>query len=203
MALIGHGSKLTILGPTGTTTVNKILACMSIDFGSDKVDTHDTTDMLTPGTQRVKIPGLENSGDLAIKFNVKPGDASQQALRAAKGQLYDYVVTYPGNVRTRSFTGIVSSIDESIPDDKAATGSAKIDISGAIADTDAAVVNVPQVVGLTLAAATTAIVAAGLVLGTNTPQSGSGVTVGDVISQSPVAGSPAITGSAVNVVTES
>ena len=140
MAIIGHGSVLTIIGPTGTSTINLPLACTSVDFGSNKVDTHDVTDMATTGLGRVKIAGLENSGDVSLKYNVKPGDTGQQALETAKGLLYDFKLVYPGSVRTRSFTGIVTSIDESIPDDKAATKTAKIDISGLITDTEALVI---------------------------------------------------------------
>ena len=135
MAIIGHGSTLTILGPTGTSTINATLACLSIDFGSNKVDAIDTTDMATPGIARTKTGGLENSGDVSIKFNVKPGDAGQQALATAKGAgLYDFKVAYPGGVRARTFTALVISLDESIPDDKAATKTAKLEVSGTISD---------------------------------------------------------------------
>ena len=59
---------------------------------------------------------------------------------------------------------------------------------------------VPNVVGLTQAAATTAITSAGLVVGTITIMSSSTVPSGDVISESPVAGASVSTGSAVNLV---
>jgi Beta-propeller repeat/PASTA domain/Dockerin type I domain len=61
-------------------------------------------------------------------------------------------------------------------------------------------VSVPNVVGLTQAAATTAITTAGLVLGTVTNQSSNTVAAGRVISESPVAGTPVNQGSAVNLV---
>lgn len=202
MAVIGHGSTLTIIGPTGTTTINASLACLSIDFGSNKIDTPESTDMLTAGTTKVFIPGLENSGDISLKYNVKPGDAGQAALAAAKGILYDFKVTYPLNVRTKTFTGIVNGVDESIPNDKLATRSAKIQVSGPIVDADAPLVTVavPDVVGLTQAAATTAILAAGLVVGAVTHQTGSGVVSGDVISTNPVNGTLVVVGSSVAVV---
>ena len=131
MAIIGHGSKLTIVGPVTCTAVNKDLACLSIDPGSNKIDAPDTTDMLTPGTQRVFTPGLENPGDVTIKYNSNPTDASQAALLAAKGQLYNFKIVYPGGVWTEAFTGIVTSVDETIPDDKPITRTAKIQKSGA------------------------------------------------------------------------
>ncbi|MGD0345917.1 MAG: PASTA domain-containing protein [Terracidiphilus sp.] len=61
-------------------------------------------------------------------------------------------------------------------------------------------VGVPNVVGDTQAAATTAIAAAQLVVGTVTTQSSGTVASGDVISQSPGAGTAVNPGSAVNLV---
>ena len=64
-------------------------------------------------------------------------------------------------------------------------------------------VSVPNVVGDTQAAAESAITAVGLVVGTITSVSSNTVAVGDVISQSPVAGTTAATGSAVDLVISS
>ena len=64
-------------------------------------------------------------------------------------------------------------------------------------------VSVPNVVGDTQAAATTAITGAGLVVGTVTQQSSSTVALGDVISESPTAGTSVNVGSAVNLVVSS
>ena len=65
------------------------------------------------------------------------------------------------------------------------------------------VVAVPNVVGQTQAAASTAITSAGLVLGTVTTQSSSTVPSGSVISESPIAGTPVNAGSAINLVVSS
>ena len=64
-------------------------------------------------------------------------------------------------------------------------------------------VSVPNVVGLTQAAATTAITNAGLVLGTVTTASSNTVAAGSVISESPAAGTSVAPGSAVNLVVSS
>ena len=61
-------------------------------------------------------------------------------------------------------------------------------------------VSVPNVVGDTQAAATSAITGVGLVVGTVTTASSSTVASGDVISESPVAGTGVNIGSAVNLV---
>jgi DNA-binding beta-propeller fold protein YncE len=62
---------------------------------------------------------------------------------------------------------------------------------------------VPNVVGQTQAAATSAITGAGLVLGTVTQQSSSSVASGSVISESPTAGTGVASGSTVNLVVSS
>ena len=64
-------------------------------------------------------------------------------------------------------------------------------------------VSVPKVVGMTQAAATAAITRAGLVLGTGIVQSSSTVAAGNVITESPVAGTPVNVGSAVNLTVSS
>lgn len=64
-------------------------------------------------------------------------------------------------------------------------------------------VTVPNVVGSTQAAATTALQGAGLVVGTVSTQSSSTVASGSVISQDPAAGATAATGSAVNLTVSS
>jgi beta-lactam-binding protein with PASTA domain len=61
-------------------------------------------------------------------------------------------------------------------------------------------VTVPDVVGLSQAAATTAITGAGLVVGTITQQTSATVPAGDVISESPPAGTSVASGSAVSLV---
>jgi hypothetical protein len=130
--VIGHGSQLELgNGASGTEIFLPISGVLSIDLGSNKVDTHDKTDMGTPTNKRVFIGGLENSGDISVKLNVKPGDASQLALATAKDGLeHNFKAIYPGAIRTIFFAGIITSIDESIPDDKLPTYSVKIQISG-------------------------------------------------------------------------
>jgi 6-phosphogluconolactonase len=60
-------------------------------------------------------------------------------------------------------------------------------------------VSVPNVVGLTQPAATTALASAGLTVGTVTPASSATLSPGSIISQSPAAGSVTVSGSAVNL----
>ena len=62
---------------------------------------------------------------------------------------------------------------------------------------------VPQLVGKTVAEATTALQAVGLTLGTQTTQSSNTVAAGKIISQSPVSGTSVLAGASVNVVVSS
>jgi len=125
---IGHGSQLQLL--VGSSYVT-ILGVMSIDLGSDKVDAVDNTDMGTSGITRTYVGGLENPGDLSAKLNVIPGDTTQLALFTAKdGTVHSFKAIYPAAVRTVSFSGIITSIDETIPDDKLPGYTCKIQISG-------------------------------------------------------------------------
>ncbi len=64
-------------------------------------------------------------------------------------------------------------------------------------------VNVPGVVGLTQAAASSAIISAGLAVGTVTQASSPTVPAGNVISQNPAAGASVAPGSAVNLIVSS
>lgn len=126
---IGHGSQLEI-NTTGATYV-AVNGVVSIDLGSNKVDVLDNTDMGTAGFQRTFVGGLENSGDISAKLNVIPADATQASLSAMKdGTVHNFKAIYPGGVRTISFSGIITSIDEQVPDDKLPTFTVKIQISG-------------------------------------------------------------------------
>ncbi len=80
-------------------------------------------------------------------------------------------------------------------------------IAGSVVNTTTAVnivistgASAPDVVGLTQAAASTAIANAGLVVGSVTQQTSSNVSVGFVISQTPPAGTSVVAGSSVNLV---
>ena len=64
-------------------------------------------------------------------------------------------------------------------------------------------VNVPGVVGMAQATAQSAIISAGLTVGTITTANSDTVAVGDVVSQSPAAGTSVAAGSAVNLVVSS
>lgn len=131
MELIGHGTALEY-NTTGSTYVT-IAGLLSIDFGSNKVDTHDVTNMQTSGISRAFIGGLKDSGDVSAKFNKLPSDATQADIFAAEdGAIHNFKVVLPGAVETLSFAAIVTGIDRSHPDDKTVTFSVKFKITGDI-----------------------------------------------------------------------
>src|SRR5436853_351678 len=82
-------------------------------------------------------------------------------------------------------------------------GATQADVEIGSGGTPPPTVPVPNVVGQTQAAATSAITSAGLTTGTVTQQSSTTVASGSVISQSPAAGTSVAKGSAVNLVVSS
>ena len=107
-----------------------------------------------------------------------------------------------GTVTTQSSSTVASGnvISESpVAGTSVASGSAV----NLVVSSGPPLVSVPNVVGLTQAAATTAITGAGLTVGTVTTQSSSTVASGNVISESPVAGTSVASGSAINLVVSS
>ena len=134
--VIGHGSQFELdTTPSGTGIVGDtwlaIAGVVSVDLGSNKVDTHDNTDMGTTGTARTFVGGLENPGDWSLKLNLKPGDTTQAALRTAKdGAVHWFKAISPGAAFTVLTAGIITSMDLAIPDDKLPTLTVKIQLSG-------------------------------------------------------------------------
>lgn len=130
--IIGHGMAFKISTTVLGSTYTSVAGVESVDFGSDKVDALDATDVATAGTTRVYQPGLENPGDISVKMHLLPGDTSQAALYAAKGVLTNFEAVTAGTISTRQCSGIITSLDASIADDKLATLTCKIQISGPV-----------------------------------------------------------------------
>src|SRR5437588_1800377 len=82
-------------------------------------------------------------------------------------------------------------------------GTTQADVQIGSGGTPPPTVPVPNVVGQTQAAATSALTSAGLTAGTVTQQSSTTVPSGNVISESPAAGTSVAKGSAVNLVVSS
>jgi predicted secreted protein len=126
---IGHGTVFNLISGSTTTPINGVL---SFDFGSNKVDTLDTTTMSTSGNARSYQGGLEDPGDATLKLDYLPTDTSQATLYTAKdGTVHSFSVVWPAAISTETFSGIITSIDKSGPDDKLVTLSVKIKLTGA------------------------------------------------------------------------
>jgi hypothetical protein len=130
--VIGHGSAFEVESVVpGTFTT--IAGVTEVDLGSNKVDAIENTDMSTAGNKRTYQGGLEDPGDITVKINVKPGDASQTYVFTCKdATVRNFKIVYPGAVRTLAFAGIILSIDETITDQKLPTFGVKVKISGAV-----------------------------------------------------------------------
>ena len=130
----------------------------------------------------------------------KPGVAV--ANSGATGGSVTVLNSQPAQMATATATGVSPAgsgahlVEASYPGDSNYAAS----VSGTTSLSGAGQVTVPNVVGDTQAAATTAITGAGLAVGTVTQQSSSTVASGDVISESPSAGTSVNSGSAVNLV---
>lgn len=132
---IGHGASLSY--SADGTTYTPIPGVTSVDFGSSKADTVETTAMDTAGVVKTFVGGLFDPGDVTAKINVIPGDATQATIRGLLGDGIAHQFQYKdsGAIETRTFTAVVVSMDLSVPDDKIATYSVKMKIAGTITTT--------------------------------------------------------------------
>ena len=127
---IGYGSVFSFLVGSTFTPLTNVL---DFAYGSDKVDTIDNTDMSTASETRTFVSGLRNPGDITVKFNVTPGDATQQAFAALEGAgIQSFKTAMAGSVQVKTFSGIIESLDTTYPLDKLPVTTAKIKISGPV-----------------------------------------------------------------------
>jgi hypothetical protein len=118
------------------TTVNQVT---EVGFTGNKTDTVDvTTADNTDGVKRFN-PTLSNSGTCDVSILWNPSDATHQQLQAAANSTpktaHNFKRINPGTFGTRSFTGIIESLDlgkQSL--DKPVTATMKIQISGPYVD---------------------------------------------------------------------
>ncbi len=134
MSIIGHGSKFELGSGSGSPeTFTEIDGVLSIELGSSKVDTVDSSTMKDTSRARSYIAGREDAGEYTVKGNFLPGNTSQVALRTAKDSAaHNFKAIYPGAVATESFSGIVTSFDITNPDDKNVEFTCKVKVSGEI-----------------------------------------------------------------------
>ena len=126
---IGHGSTF-VLNDVPATPVT-VAGVTSVEFGSSSGQALDSTDFGTSGNRRTYQGGLVDEGDVTVKGNYIPGDATQTSLLGYfDGGTHDFKVVYPGAVATETFSGIVTAFDKSIPDDKFPEFTCKIKVSG-------------------------------------------------------------------------
>jgi beta-lactam-binding protein with PASTA domain len=140
--------------------------------------------VISSGPQMVTAPNVEGLTQ----------DAATTAITAAK-LMMGTITQQSGNTVA---TGKVISQDPASGNSLAQGAPVNLVISSG-----PQIVTVPNVVGLTQDAATTAITAAKLTVGTITQQTSNTVVIGNIISQDPASGSSAAQGSPVNLVISS
>ena len=143
-------------------------------------------------TDNVAVRAVTVTFDLNGDGSIDVAKEVVSAVQTAPGR---YQAVFPGVVSGSSGNRIIEAAAEDTSGNEA--------IAHAAVTIGAAPVSVPNVVGQTQAAATSAITGAGLVVGTVTQQSSATVAAGLVISESPVAGTSVAAKSAVNLVVSS
>ncbi len=174
---------------TGTTAPAPVLSVSptSLTFASQTVGTTSAAQTVTisnTGTGTLNVSSISSS---STEFAFSPSTISPIA---AGGSATLSVTFAPSSAGAKTATISITSDG----------GSASVSVSGTAT---AANVTVPNVVGMTQSAASSAITGAGLTVGTVTTQSSSTVPSGQVISQNPAAGASVASGSAVNLVVSS
>jgi hypothetical protein len=123
---VGFGSSVVFgSGSPPSETLNGVTA---ISFSGDKVATEKTTDMTTPNGTDTFIASTDDPGSCDVKCWTLPGDPTQEAIKAAKVAKVpvSFIVSLPGSLGTRSFTGIVETATVSLPLEKNSTFDVKI-----------------------------------------------------------------------------
>lgn len=130
-AIETQGTVLAIETATGVFTPIARINDFSAFSGSASVI--DTTSL--DSTAKEKLMGLQDFGQVSINFNVIPDDAGQVALEAAKASrtLKNFKLTLnDADDTTYAFSGYVLSKTLNGAVDQKLTGSATIEISGAV-----------------------------------------------------------------------
>jgi len=157
-----------------TITVKTLVSIGSVEG----VDTFDGTQIIIP-TVQLPNGAVFNTGIVRVGRIISTGGGMPHYIRdvfdLGTFQLTIAAIQFKGKVYTNAV------------------------VSASYATVAAAGIPVPSVVGDTQAAASAALTAIGLTLGTVTPQSSNTVASGDVISESPPAGSDVPNGYAINL----
>jgi hypothetical protein len=130
---VGLDSTVTFGSGSPPSTLDGITG---ITFSGDKVAMEKTTDMKTVNGTDTFIASTDDPGACDVKCWNLPGNASQEALKAAKVAkvAIPFIVSLPGSLGTRSFSGLVESATVALPLEKNSTIDFKIKISGAYTD---------------------------------------------------------------------
>ncbi|MGD0480291.1 MAG: PASTA domain-containing protein [Terracidiphilus sp.] len=178
-----------IAAPGSGTSILTLTVALTTATGMYPITVTGTGGTLTPTTQvNLTVTG---AAQVAVPNVVGETQAAAETAIATAGLVV-------GTVTTASSPTVASGdvISESPGAGTSVNTGSAVNL---VVSTGAAQVVVPNVVGDTQAVASTAIAAAGLVVGTITTANSSNVPSGDVISENPSAGTSVNTGSAVNL----
>jgi hypothetical protein len=210
IAAPGSGASTMTIAAASATTAGTYTISVTGTSGSLQQSANVTlvvTDFsisVTPGSQAVAVGSAAGYTATIGALNGFTGTVTLSASGLPTGATASFT---PGSVSGSGSPAVSISTSSSTP-----AGSSTVTITGTsgslqhsasvtlVVSSGTAQVSVPGVVGDTQAAAIAAITGAGLVAGTVTTASSTTVPPGDVISESPIAGTSVSLGSAVNLV---
>lgn len=115
--------------PENFTTISQVDSC---DFSGSKVDTEEVTSAdNTDGVKR-HTDRLQDFGECTVEIMWNPNDATHQQLHAAwiaRGS-HNFKRINAGGFGTKTFTGIITALDEKQTLDKGTKRTCKIKLSG-------------------------------------------------------------------------
>jgi hypothetical protein len=132
---VGYG--LSVEFGAGSPPAGTLLGVTAVTFSGDKVTTEKTTTMSTTNGTDTFIASTDDPGSVDIKCNLLPGDASQEAMKAAKTAkaVVPFIVVLPNSLGSRSFSAVVESCTEAFPLEKLCTLDVRLKATGPITET--------------------------------------------------------------------
>lgn len=112
---------------------NTIAELTTINGPAMTADTIEMTNHQSSDDFREFIQGLKDAGEIALEGNFIPGDSDGQIglnTDFLSGVVQSFVITFPGNIATWTFSGIVTRIETQAPFDGKLAFMATIKVTG-------------------------------------------------------------------------
>ncbi|AQU06107.1 phage tail tube protein [Dehalococcoides mccartyi] len=120
-------------GTTLARAGNTIAELTGINGPAMSADTIEVTHHQSENGFREYIQGLKDGGEISLEGSFIPGDTNGQVGLISdfnEGNSQTFVITFPGNIATWSFSGIVTKIENQAPFDGKLAFNAAVKITG-------------------------------------------------------------------------